>query len=67
MDFTEKAGKRIEHWLEHNENHIKEYEAFAEQLQQAGEEECAKHILAMAELTRQSSTCLTKAVDALSD
>ena len=28
MDFQEKAKIRIEHWLSHNESHVKEYEEF---------------------------------------
>jgi len=65
MDFTQKAGIRIEHWLAHNENHLKEYEAFAQELETAGKEKSASSIREMAALTAQSSECLRRALKAL--
>lgn len=65
MDFTEKAGIRIEHWLNHNEEHLKEYEAFAGELETAGKNECARHIREMAAITAQSNECLGRALKAL--
>jgi len=65
MDFTEKAGIRIEHWLNHNEEHLKEYEAFASELETAGKNERARHIREMAALTAQSNECLRRALKAL--
>ena len=65
MELIEKAVIRIEHWVEHNENHLKEYETFAHELEAAGKNETAKHIRDMAALTAQSSDCLRKALKSL--
>jgi len=62
MDFTQKAGIRIEHWLTHNENHLKEYEAFAQELETAGKKKSASSIREMAALTAQGSECLRRAL-----
>jgi hypothetical protein len=65
MEFIEKAAVRIVHWMEHNENHLKEYETFAAQLEEARAGASATHIREMAELTRKSNDCLRKALDGL--
>lgn len=65
MDPTEKAAIRIEHWIEHNEDHAREYKAFAEEMQSAGKTECARLILETAEFTARSSDTLRRALAAL--
>jgi hypothetical protein len=65
MDVIEKAHIRIEHWLEHNESHIREYEAFARELEDADENESARQIREMAALAAKSSDCLRRALKAL--
>ncbi|MFP4036637.1 MAG: hypothetical protein ACLFUE_03870 [Desulfobacteraceae bacterium] len=65
MDFIEKARIRIEHWIEHNEQHQEEYEIFADQLEDAGKGESAGHIREMTRLTAQGTDCLRKALAAL--
>ena len=65
MDLAEKARIRIEHWQTHNDHHQEEYEMFAEQLEDAGKKESAKHVREMIELTRRSNDCLRKALEAL--
>ena len=65
MEFIEKAQIRIEHWLTHNESHIKEYETFAEELEAAGKNESAANIREMAALAAQSNVCLRRALNAL--
>jgi hypothetical protein len=65
MDFSEKAGIRIAHWIEHNASHIQEYENFARELDTAGKSACAQHIRAMAALTAQSNECLRLALATL--
>jgi len=65
MEFIEKAQIRIEHWLEHNESHVREYETFASELEEADKNESARHIRKMASLAAQSSDCLRRALRAL--
>lgn len=65
MDFSEKARIRIEHWIEHNEQHQQEYSKFAQELAEAGNLESAKQIQEMLKLTAKSSDCLKKALDAM--
>ena len=65
MDFQEKAKIRIEHWLSHNESHVKEYEEFLQELQKEGKQACADHIKEMIDLTVKSNDALRKAVASL--
>jgi hypothetical protein len=67
MGFREKARIRIEHWLEHNESHRKEYERFAAELEEARASGSAAAIREMAALTRQTGACLRQALAALED
>jgi hypothetical protein len=62
MDFIEKAKIRIEHWIEHNEDHLQEYESFAQELKNAGKTECAGNVLETAKLTAQASESLRRAL-----
>lgn len=65
MDFSEKARIRLEHWITHSADHQQEYAVFAEQLEEAGKMESAKHIKELAELSSRSMDCLRKALNAL--
>ncbi len=65
MDFDEKARIRIEHWIEHNDHHLEDYEQFANQLEDAGKLESARSIREMADFTQKSTACLRKALEAL--
>jgi hypothetical protein len=65
MHPTEKVAIRIEHWIEHNEDHVREYKDFARKLETDGEIECARCILEAAELTNRSSETLRRALEAL--
>jgi hypothetical protein len=65
MEFSEKAAMRIEHWMEHNASHLRDYENFAAQLEEARASRSAAHIREMAELTRKIDDCLQKALAAL--
>ena len=65
MDITEKAQIRIEHWLSHNESHIKEYETFIEELENADKHESARYIREMSALMEQCNNCLRRALKAL--
>ncbi|MCF8104868.1 MAG: hypothetical protein K9K64_05255 [Desulfohalobiaceae bacterium] len=65
MDFLDKAKIRLEHWIEHNEQHQEEYSKFASELAEAGRLEAAKQVEAMVELTAKSSECLKKALQAI--
>ena len=65
MEFIEKAKVRIDHWINHNEAHIEEYETFAGQLEEEGKKESAGYIREMAELTAKSTESLRNAIKAL--
>jgi hypothetical protein len=65
MDFSEKAKIRLGSWIHHNEHHLEEYEEFLEQLSGAGQEESARYVREMIELTSRSTLCLRKALEAL--
>jgi hypothetical protein len=65
MDLVKKATIRIEHWIEHNEDHAREYEAFARELKAAGKTDSADYILETAGLTDQSSEALRRALKSL--
>ena len=45
MELIEKAKIRLEHWISHSDHHYEEYETFADQLEEAGKAESAKHVL----------------------
>jgi hypothetical protein len=62
MKFKEKAKIRIEHLLKHTTDHLKEYEEFATELENAGIEDSAQHIREMAVLTARSAECLDNAL-----
>jgi len=64
-DPRRRALMRIEHWIGHNENHLKEYERFARELESLDALASAEEIRAMAKLTRQSTLCLQRALAAL--
>ena len=67
MEFSERAAIRIKHWMEHNESHLKDYEQFAAQLEEARASRSAAHIREMAARTREIDVCLQKALAALED
>jgi signal-transduction protein with cAMP-binding, CBS, and nucleotidyltransferase domain len=61
MDFLEKAGIRIQHWIRHNEDHLKEYESFADELDAAGQHSSAEQVRKMAVLSAEGNECLHRA------
>ena len=65
MDFVEKAKVRLEHWITHSDHHYEEYAVFADQLEEAGKSESAKHIKEMIDLSGRATDCLRKALKAL--
>jgi hypothetical protein len=65
VEFSEKARIRIEHWLKHNEGHLKDYREFAEELEAAGNSTGAGHIREMMLWTIESNQSLNAALDAL--
>ena len=65
MEFQEKAKIRIEHWISHSDQHQKEYEMFADELEQAGKVGSAEFIREMAAYEAKSAECLRKALTAL--
>lgn len=65
MDSTERMKIRIEHWINHNENHLEEYQAVARELEACGKVESAHHIRQMAALLEESNDHLSKALQSL--
>ncbi|WP_028320942.1 hypothetical protein [Desulfatiglans anilini] len=65
MDDFDKARIRMEHWIHHNEHHQEEYELFADQLEDAGKKETARHIREMIEYTAKTNEALRKALASL--
>ena len=65
MDSIEKAKIRIEHWLRHNQDHLREYEEFAQELEKAGKKQPAEHIRNMATLFAQGDKSLQLALETL--
>jgi hypothetical protein len=65
MDFVEKARIRLEHWTSHNDQHMEEYDRFAEQLEKAGKAESANHVREMIQFASMGTECLKKALSAL--
>ena len=65
MDFLEKAKIRLEHRITHNDHHQEEYEMFAEQLEQAGREDSARHVRKMISLSAECTNCLREALKAI--
>ena len=65
MDSIEKAKIRIEHWLKHNQDHLREYEEFAQELEKAGKKETAEHIRNMVTLFAQGDKNLQLALETL--
>ena len=61
----QRAAVRIEHWIGHNENHLRAYEEFAGELVAQNANACANEIRALVELTRQSTDRLRRALAAL--
>jgi len=65
MDFIAKAKIRLEHWISHNEHHIKEYEEFVEELKKSGKIESATHLKRMIDLLIKSNEHLRNALNSL--
>lgn len=65
MEFIEKAKIRLEHWIHHSEQHYQEYLSFAQELEDVGKIESARHLKEMIILTGRSTDCLKKAMKAL--
>ncbi|MBW1914817.1 MAG: hypothetical protein JRI86_07770 [Deltaproteobacteria bacterium] len=65
MEFLEKARIRLEHWIHHNEHHGEDYEEFANELDEAGKGKSSEYIKEMIGLTKKTTECLKKALEAL--
>jgi hypothetical protein len=65
MDALEKARIRLEHWIEHNDDHQRDYETFAEELTRLGKIESAALVREVVGLNTRSTECLRQALQAL--
>jgi len=67
MDVIEKAKIRLEHWLEHNLQHINEYQEFIKVLKEAGKEKSARYMEEMVQYIVKSNESLKNALKALEE
>lgn len=65
MDFKEKAKIKMEHMIRHDQDHLTEYQGFAQQLNDAGLAESAEAIKEMAAYLAKGVDCLQKALNAM--
>lgn len=65
MESIEKAKIRIDHWIEHNKDHLQEYEALAEELESVGKYESARSLHEVTALTARSNECMNCALKTL--
>jgi hypothetical protein len=65
MDPMEKAKKRLEHWMGHNDQHCEEYEKFAQELEKDGHLESAAFVREIVPLTERATELMRKALEAL--
>jgi hypothetical protein len=65
MDLADRAKRRLEHWIAHNEHHHEEYENFVKELDDAGKPESSGYIREMIALNLRSTECLRNALKAL--
>ena len=65
MEFREKAKKRLEHWIGHNDQHCEEYEKFAQELEKGGHTESAAFVREIVPLTKDAAEFMKKALVAL--
>ncbi len=61
----EKMKKLLEHWLQHNEDHAKTYEKWADVAEESGEQEVVKALRKSAKLTREINIAFEKALRSL--
>ncbi len=65
MDYMEKLKKRLNHWMEHNNKHMEEYEKLAEELKSKGLDDVANYILNLIKHTEKMNEDLKKALEEL--
>jgi len=65
LELKRKLVHLIEHWIEHNESHVAEYEKWAQQAQAAGLTKGAECIKAAALVIKEAKHKLQEALDAL--
>ena len=65
MNDVEKVRALLPHWMEHNQEHAGEFEAWAEKAIAAGHETAAQTIRSAAEAMQQVNDALRSALDEL--
>jgi hypothetical protein len=65
MEFKEKAQIRLQHWLSHNEDHVREYRRFADELEAAGLAASGKAVREMTDCVEKGNACLREALHVL--
>lgn len=65
MSMEDKLAKLLDHWLHHNEEHVKSYELWAERAKSHGNGEVAELILKAAEKSRSADEDFKAALTAL--
>ena len=59
--------KLLEHWIEHNEEHVKRFRVMAEEAYRIGLEDVAEYVQLAAEKGDEVKTHLQKALNSLND
>jgi hypothetical protein len=65
MDFHEKAKIRLEHWVAHDQGHLTEYKAFAQELSDAGLAQSAEAINDLVGSVENGIDCMQRALAGL--
>jgi hypothetical protein len=64
-DFKLKLGKLLNHWIEHNREHSREFSEWAQKASQHGEKTVSREILQAAGEMERSSASLSRALASL--
>jgi len=62
VEFKETAKLRIEHWMKHTDDHVKEYSTLADELENSGYSDGARNIRKMATISVECSHYLKNAL-----
>lgn len=65
MDDKQKSAIRLDHWIEHNREHMKGYAEVADVLENVGEQDAARNIRRAMELMAEANDEFGKALDDL--
>jgi hypothetical protein len=65
LSFTQKGGKLLDHWIQHNKDHLDSYGRWASEFRNHGFEKVADLLESVADMTRRINTTLHEAAGLL--